>query len=442
MFLKFFKSENKKKANPEPLLNIRVVIMGKDDHSAVGIKQVLSQSFSNMPFLSITFEDDPALEDFLNPSHKNFFDFFDSGIKALQKHQADILLRFYQDGTNIRFNFLTSDMYFISIAPFYSSMFGLYLPATYFQNRCLPEQISNLIGASFVALCLKKHTECVLKLKELLNVLSKNKMPQGIQKQFMPHVLSLLAFNYLALHANSFRKKDMQLILNLITAAKNTDTNGFDAVLNGALLTILGQMYACAANSQNADSFMFLKRAVEHTKKALKCFNKYVFPYDYGRLTLVLAKLYFALFKLSDNRQNMRDAVFYAREAEKIFTFSNFPVLWADIQGDLGDYLVQLSFFAKNKEIAEIAIQNYKNKQKFYQKQTHPLLWAKTQKSIADVYYYLGNTLQNAAYLEKASDSYVEAFEVFEQLDDTPSLQQIENTLEKTQENFLRLNNK
>ena len=442
MFLKFFKSSSKKQSAPTPALNIRVVIMGKDDTSTVGIKQVLSKSFESVPFLSVAFEDDFAPEDFLNPNHKNFFDFFDTGIKALKKHQADVLLRFYQDGANIRFNFLTPDMYFIDTPPFFSSMFGIYLPFDYFQTHSLPPQIAHLICASFVALCLKRHSECPQKLKDLINILSKNKMPQGIEKQFMPHVLNLLAFNYLALHANSFQKKDMHLILSLITSAKNTSKNTYDAALNGAMLTLLGQMYACAAESKNADSIMFFKRAAENTKKALKCFNKYVFPYDSGRLARVLAKFYFSLFKLSDNRQTLRDAVFYMREAEKIFTFSSFPNLWADIQGDLGDYLVQLSFYSKNKEVAETAIQNYKNRQKFYQKQTHPILWAKTQKSIADTYYYLGQNLQNAAYLEKASDSYIEAFEVFEQSGETEPLPIIENVLKKTQENFFRLNNK
>ena len=438
----FLKSQKEKNAQPEPLKPIRVVIMGHDENAPVDFKKVLAESFRSMPFLSVVFEDDFALEDLLNPDHKNFFDFFDSGIKALKKHNADVLLRFRSNGAQIRFNFLTPDMSLKKEPPFFSSLFGLYLPVSYFQTENLPEQISHLIGCTFVALSLKKDMRRLETLKALIKVLSKNKMPQGIEKRFMPHILSFLAFNYLAMCANTFQKKDMILISNLITSAQKSKDGAYDAVLEGTLLTLSSQMYILAADAKNADSYTFLERAAQNLKKALKYFNKYIFPYDYGRLSLVLSKSYFSFFKFSENRQSLRDAVFYMREAENIFTFATFPYLWADIEGDLGNYLMHLSAYAHNKEIAELAVQNYKNRQKVFSKETAPLLWAETEKSIADVYYYLGKDLENQAYFEKASDHYLDALDIFEDLKETKYVEMVENALEKTQEKILRLNQK
>lgn len=438
----FFKSKKQNAPAQEPLLPVRVVIAGRDENAAVGLKRVLAESFQPLPFLSVVFEDDFTPEDFLNPDNKNFFDFYDTGIKALKKHNADVLLRFCQNGTQIRFNFLTQDMYLTSTSPFFSSLFGFYLPISYFQSQDLPLQISCLISATFIALNLKKDSRYTAILQELVNTLSKNKMPQGIEKSFMPHILSLLAFNYLSLHADSFHKRDMALISNLINSANKVKTKPVDPLIEGTLLTLSAQMYACAAESKNADSYTFFERAVEKAKKALKYFNKYIFPYDYGRLCIVLSKFYFSFFKLSENRQSLRDAVFYTREAEKIFTRASTPSLWADIQGDLGAYLAHLSFYSKNKEIAEIAVQNYKNRQSFYQKEIFPLLWAQTEKNIADIYYYLGKNLENAAYLEKSSDAYWNALEILEEIGDTEHIRLIENALKKTDENFLRLNKK
>lgn len=442
MLWNFLKSQEQKSDNPKPLIPVRVVIMGCDENAPVELKKVLAESFKSMPFLSVIFEDDFALEDLLNPDHKNFFDFFDSGIKALKKHHADVLLRFHSNGTQIRFNFLTPDMYLKHEPPFFSSLFGFYLPASYFQAENLPDQISCLISCTFIALGLKKDARLFETFKELMKILSKNKMPQGIEKRFMPHILSLLAFNYLALRANTFHKKDMLLISNLITSAQKSKDGAYDAVLEGTLLTLAGQMYALAADAKNADSYTFWERASQNTKKALKYFNKYVFPYDYGRLSLVLSKLYFSFFKFSENRQSLRDAVFYMREAENIFTFASFPFLWADIEGNLGNYLMRLSAYAHSKEIAELAVQNYKNRQKVFSKEASPSLWAETEKNIADIYYYLGKDSQNQAYFEKASDHYLDALEVYEDLKETKYIEMLENALEKTQEKILRLNQK
>ena len=96
----------------------------------------------------------------------------------------------------------------------------------------------------------------------------------------------------------------------------------------------------------------------------------------------------------------------------------------------------------KNKEIAELAVESYRNKQSFYQQETHPLFWAQTEKNIADIYYYLGKDLENTAYLEKATDTYLNALDVFEELGDTTHIQMIENALKKADDKFLSSNKK
>ena len=49
MFGQFFKSSKKNKTVQEPMAPIRVVIMGRDENVAVDIKNVLKESFRQMP---------------------------------------------------------------------------------------------------------------------------------------------------------------------------------------------------------------------------------------------------------------------------------------------------------------------------------------------------------------------------------------------------------
>ena len=442
MFLNFFKSSKSQKSPQELLTPIRVVLMGQHESITVDLKKIFTESFQKYPFFAITTEDNFLGEDFLNSNNKNFFDFYDNGIKIIKKHHADVLICFYPSGTNIRFHFLTPNTYLQENPPFFSTLFALYLPISYFQMQNLPSQIGNLIASTCVALSLKKDVRYEKILKKFVDDLSKNKMPEGVEKRFVPHILSFLAFNYLALRSSVFSKKDMKLILGLLNFAYQLRSDLSDGILEGTLLVLLGQMYVCAADAKTADSYKFLERGIESIKKALKYFNKYIFPYDYGHLSFILAKLYFAYFKLQDKRQALRDAVYYMRQAQKIFTQAAFPYFWADIEGYLGHYLMNLSFYAETKDITEIAVQNYKNRQKVYQKQSFPILWAETEKNIADAYYYSAKNLNNAAFLTQASDHYYDALEVFELQNNSLYVQIIENILQKIDEKNFPSNQK
>lgn len=441
--MKFFhwhKKNNLETSAPATLRPLRIVISGRDDTTTIGFKKVIADSFEKLPFFVVSTETDSTFINFLTDDNKNFFDFFDNGNKILQKHHAQILLNFESHHNNLVINFLTPDMYLISTPPFFSTLYKICLPISYFQNAVLPNAVFNLLVATCLALC-SKHDSKYNKLHaRFVKILSKNKKPEDIDKPYIPNILFFLAFNFLASKAPYLEKQDVKLILNLVHTAYKTDGN--NTLLNGGLFCLLGQTYQCGANSKKADAELLIQRAINSYKKALKNFNRYVFPYDYGRLSLVLAKLHFSIFKLSDERQFLRDAVSYLREAEKIFTFQSFPHLWADIQGDLGYWLTSLGMLSHNKEIIEIAVQNYKNRQRAYTSDTYPELWAYTEKNIGDTYYYFGKDTDNVSYLQKASNHYLNALDVFEKLKDTNSVRLIENLLDKTDEKILHLNNK
>jgi len=438
----FGKKQQAKDGQQTPMLPLRVVVMGRDDNATIGFRKVLVENLSKIGFLNVLSEESSVAHDFLASGHKNFFDFFDNAMKVLKKHIADVVVCFEQQNNNVCFNFLTQDMYVANTPPFFSALHTLYLPVSYFQKEDLPPAVVNLLAGTCIGLSLHKDERYRQVLGKIVNVLSKNKKPQGIEKAYMPHILLFLALNFLASKTAHFEKKDVNLVLSLINSAYQLKTQEYDAVLEGGLLSVLGQMYQCGAHVKNADASVMTERAIESYRKALKYFNRYIFPYDYGRLCVVLAKLYFTFFKLSDERQALRDAIFYMREAEKIFTVTGFPKLWADIQGDLGEYLTHSGVCSGNKEIVDIAIQHYKNRQRVYEREANPDEWGCAEKNIADAYYYIGKNTEHSGYLEKASVHYFAALDAFHDAKDKARAEMTEVAVQKTNEKILRLKNK
>lgn len=443
MFFFAFK-KNKKQPEPQPqrqeLRPLKIVVVGDDSNSVLHVKETISNILKQYGLFSVALEEEQALENFLNLNNKNFFDFWDSGLKILKQYQADALIRIYQEKNNIRINFQTDQMYQTSEPPFFSLLQSLYLPVSYFNQNSLPSQISNLMAATLIALNLKKDFAYQSVLEKLINILSKNKIPDGIERNFVPHLLIFLSLNYISAKADHFGKKDVKLILNLATFAYKNLTNEYDSLAEGALLTTLGQTYQCASANPKADSIPLIQRAIESYKKALKHFNRYIFPYDYGRLSLVLSALYFQYFQLSEDSQTLRDAVFYLREAEKIFTPAGFPHLWAKIEHNLGCYLSLLSARSNNTDIANLAIQNFKNEQRIFTKQDNPEKWADIEIQIANIYYYLGKKISNKRTLETAIDHYSYAFQIFDLLKQNERILEIETYIQKADEEIMRLN--
>lgn len=418
---------------------IRVVITGVDENETIPFKKVIADNLKEFDLFSIDFEKEQAIENFLNLDNKNFFDFLDSGLKILSTHQADILIRIYHQKNNIRLNFQTADIYEHDKLPFFSLLNSLYLPLSCFKQEKLPQALSTLIASTLISLNIEKDKRFETLISHLVDILSKNKIPQEIEAENIAHILNFLALNYLSARPNGLEKKDVQSLLNLLDFAFHHILPNDDILLKGHLLTTLGQMYQASLSGQNADVYTLIQRAIESYKRAQKHFNRYVFPYDYGRLSLVLAKLYFQFFKLSDDGQTLRDAVFHLREAEKIFTFAAFPEKWAQIQQDLGTYLSLLSSRSNNPEIAQLAVQSFKNVETVFEKRTRPEKFADTHIQIGDLYYYLGKNISNKNYLEKAADYYTEAFDVFAQLQNKDKLNEIEKYLEKVDQEIMRL---
>ena len=418
---------------------IRVVITGVDQNETIPFKKVIAENLKAFDLFSVAFENEQETENFLNLDNKNFFDFLDSGLKILSTHQADILIRIYHQKNNIRLNFQTANIYERNDVPFFSLLNSLYLPLSCFKQEKLPQAISTLIASTLVALNIEKDKRFEALISHLVDILSKNKIPQEIEAEFVPHILNFLALNYLCARPNGLEKQDVQSLLNLLDFAFKHVLKNDDVLLKGHLLTTLGQMYQASIGGKKADAYILLQRAIESYKRAQKHFNRYVFPYDYGRLSLVLAKLYFQFFKLSDDGQTLRDAVFHLREAEKIFTFAAFPEKWAQIQKDLGIYLLLLSSRSNNEEIAELAVQSFKNVETVFEKQKYPEKFADMQIQIGNLYYYLGKNISNKEYLEKAADYYTEAFDVFAKLQKKDRLTEIESYLEKVDQEIMRL---
>ncbi len=438
-FTKNKKNEQTQIQNNE-LRPLKVVVVGSDSNSALPAKETIFNILKQYILFSVVLEKEQTLENFLNLNNKNFFDFWDSGLKILKQHQADVLIRIYQEKNSIRLNFQTDQMYQTNEPPFFSLLESLYLPISYFTQNNLPPQISNLIAATLIALNLKKDFSYQAPLEKLINILSKNKIPEGIEQNFIPHLLVFLSLNYISAKSDHFGKKDVKLILNLTSFAYKNLKNEYDSLAEGALLTTLGQTYQCAALNPKADSFSLIERAIESYKKALKHFSRYIFPYDYGRLSLVLSALYFQFFQLSEDSQTLRDSVFYLREAEKIFTSAGFPELWAKIEHNLGTYLSLLSARSNNIEIAQLAIQNFKNEQYIFTKQTNPEKWADIEIQIANIYYYLGKKISNKRFLETAINHYSYAYEIFDLLKQNKRTIEIETYIQKADEEIMRLN--
>jgi len=414
---------------------IHVVLAGSDKNSAYAFQTIIENSIKQFSIFQTTVE----AESFLNLNFENFFDYLDSGLKTLKKHQADILIRICQDKNNIRLNFQTPDLYFTDTPPFFSLLSSIYLPASIFNTSLLVPEISTLIASTLIALCLKKDERYISYLQNFIKILSKNKIPQGIDSELLSHILNLLAFNYIAANMSHFEKQDVKVILNLIKFAQQKKNKEYNALIDAGLLSTLGQMYQCATTGKNANTYMLLERAIESYKKAQKHFNKYVFPYDYGRLSLVLAKLHFRIFKLSNDNQTLRDAIFYLREAEKIFTKTLFENLWAEIEHNLGIYLAVLSSRSNNESIVMLSIQSFEKEQQVYSKTNAPQTWANIETLIADTYYHFGKKTSQIKHLEKAIEHYGNAFEVFAELKNTEKLSQIETYVQKADEEIMLL---
>lgn len=437
----FFKQ--KKQQNPslekKPLSTIKVVISGATDGISVAAKDVLKNSLDSVSFLKFSYENVPVFENFSDIDNRNFFDFWEKGVQILKHHQADLLLRFDQGQNQIRLSFQTEDMYQNKTVPFFSLSNNLYLPIMFFENESLPPQISALIVATILSFCLKKDERYLRFLKQIMTRLQTQALPKGIGACYMSHILVFLILNYLALQGENFTKQDMNLVLNLVEAARKNLSETQDPMTEGMIYAAQGQIYQCAALSDGADVYVLTGLAIKQLKKAQKFFNRYIYPYDYGRLCLVLSKLYQKLFNLSGDNQALRDAIAELRAAEQIFTFAITPFVWAEIEGELGSSFSILSSCSNNEDIALLAVKHQKEQQKVYVKEKYPEKWADIEKEKADIYFHLGKRIEREDYLEKAIDLYHQVFDVYQNLHKDEKASQLEKCVLRADEEIMRI---
>ena len=440
MIWRFYKKKQKAKEQEiEKTKPIRVVVVCPPQFSAIQ-KEVIQKALSANVLFDVCFETESWSENFLNLDNKNFFDFLDSGLKMLKIHHADVLMRLYLHKNGVRINFQTSTQY-VKYQPLWTSLLNsLYLPLSYFESQNLPLEMSFLIQSILMAINAHKHPMYQECLEHLIDILSKNKMPAGMDAKFLPYMFNFLALVYIGAHRNGFQKNDVSLIQKLLHLAFKNLSLAQDQILEGGLYATLGQMYEAALSGAKADSYLLLQRALESYKKAQKYFNRYVFVYDYGRLSVVISKLYRKIFALTDDNQALRDCIAHLREAEKIFTFASNPIAFDEIKSDLAKSLAVLSTKSNSEEIALMAVSSYKDLQTLYTKENMPYPFALLEAQIADIYYHLGKHTASRKHLDAALKYYDSALDVFENLKMKNKVQELETYMLKAAEEIMRIN--
>ncbi len=439
----FWKKAEKKQAKADQtsvsLRPIRIVISGATNGMPVQTKDVLQNSLSQISFLSLSYEEAIVFENFAEIDHRNFFDFWDKGTDILKRHRADVLLRYDQMQNQIRLSFQSDDMYQKKDAVFFSAAHNLFLPLSFFNEEILPPQISALILATIISFVYEKDEKYKIYLEQIMTHLGQQKIPAGIEALYMPNLLIFLVLCYLTFKKESFCKEDMALVLSLIKSAQKYLIEAPNSNMKAIIDLTLGQMYLCASYSKKADVYIFIRRAIEYFKKSLKIFSRYTYPYDYARISFVMAEQYIRMFQLSDDNQALRDAVAELRGAEQIFTYTIKPFLWAEIEEKLGFCFSVLSSKSNSEEIALMAVKHFKEKQKVYEREKYQKIWADTEKNIGDVYFYLGKHIKSENYLEKAIDSYNSAFEIYKNSDMKDETNLLEKCVLRADEEIMRL---
>ncbi len=435
----FLKQKQQPKTLPEqPLVEPLIIVVSIPPYFLNSKKEIIRQTLSDESLFRIRFESENTIEFFSKQSGDNFFDLWESGLKILHLQQGDVLIRIFLDQEMLRFSFQTSDQ-FMKLTPLFTSIFNqLCLPSSYFDGKHLPEEIALLIKSFILAICVDKNPSYQQELRNNIDLLSRHKVPSNLEAKFLPYVLNYIILSYIASYQKTFQKKDVDLLQKLLRFAFKNFDQPKDELLEALLYISLGQISQAALNDPSAQAQVLLKRSIESYQKAQKHFNQYMFPYDYGRLHIIIADLYNKLFLLTAENQSLRDCIFHLREAEKIFTRASMPLLWVKIKDKLASAFSLLASLSNNEEIAFMAIDNYNELQNFYQK-TSPEKFAKTEEEIGHIHYYLGKKLKDESHLDESLKHYFQALEVLENLKKPEELSNLEKSILKAQEEIKRI---
>lgn len=436
VFKKIFK-QNKTEIVTPFLEKIKVVIVSFDDNCLVNSGQILSEYLSQNSLLEVCYYDELTDKKFLNLESRNFFDFIDNGKKILRKTQSDVLIWGCREQEKIRINFQIINQYENQTVPFFSILNELYLPLSYFQDRKIAPSILELIYATILTIFNNDKYHCAL--SNTVNAINNSTPPSDLDLCYMPHILNLLALAYLNSVKDNIKKQDVKIVSQMLKNAVSYQHKNVKNVLSGLIYANFGQLYQLEADCAVDDKYENIKLAIDCYTLSQKHFNRQIFPYDFGSIAYRLSKLYFNCWKYTSDIQALRDAIFHLRESQKIFTQIMFPKVWAEIQKNLGLYLSMMGIFARNDEVAMLAIENFKNYQKIYNKENNPYEFAKSQENIGNIFFECGKIYNNAEYFEEACKYYIDAADIYENINKDAEYKLMQICIEKIDDYLLRM---
>lgn len=440
MDLVFFKNifKQSQKENSQPVLEkIKLVIVAFDDNCLTNSGQILSEYLCKNPLLDVSYYDEAMDKKFLNLESRNFFDFIDNGKKILKKTKSDVLIWGYREQEKIRLNFQICNQYENQTVPVFSILNALYLPLYYFQERKIFPSMLDLIFATILT-ALKKD-KYIGELSKAVNRINSSTPPNDLDLSYMPHILNLLALTYLNSVKDNLQRQDVKIVSQILKNAVSYQQKVGKNVLTGLIYANFGQLYQLATDFAIDGKYENVKLAIDCYTLSQKHFNRQIFPYDFGGVAYRLSKLYFEYWKYTSDIQALRDAVFHLREAQKIFTQILFPKLWAEIQKDLGLYLSMMGVFARSDEVAMLAKENFENYQKIYTKDNAPYEYAKAQENIGNIFFECGKIYNNEEYFEEACKYYLDASEIYANINNYSEYKQMQICITKIDEYLSRL---
>lgn len=398
----------------------RVTVVAFEDKCSLNCGLRFAELLKQSNLFSVTFFNEPFAKSFLNLQSRNFFDFIDRGNKILSSTGADIVIWGYEEDGKIRLNFQVDNQYVIPNSLSFSLLDSLFIPLNYLTDtnnfsESLLLLIYGIIVAAITPVTNEQRRRQPKVLSELIALLSADKSPKDIQKEFMPYIMNMLGKIYLCNTRDNLSLKDVEIIQNLFdTALKNKQFMRLP-IYYGCIYNNLGQLYEAAFLQNRANSAEYLKLAISSYQTAQKNLNRN-YPYDYGLISYHLALLHYEYWKYTADLQALRDAVSKLREAEKVYSLAQFPASWCRIEGYLGNYLTALGMQTKSNELMQLAIEAYKNQQKIYMQNNEPVAWAEIQEKIGNIFYLLGKQNDDDKLMEEACNYFNSALEVYNDL--------------------------
>lgn len=413
----------------------RVTVVAFEDKCSLNCGLRFAELLKKSNLFDITFFNEPFAKGFLNLQSRNFFDFIDRGNKILSSTQADIVIWGYEDDGKIRLNFQVANQYAIPGSLSFSLLDSLFIPLNYLTDTANFSESLLLLIYGIIVAAINPVTNAQKQkrpqiLQELIALLSADKSPKDISKEFMPYIMNLLGKIYLCNACANLTEKDIEIIHNLFELALKNKQYIRLPIYYGCIYNNFGQLYEAAFLQSRMGNISYLKQAISNYQSAQKNLNRN-YPYDFGLIAYHLAQLYFEYWKHTADLQALRDAVSKLREAEKVYSLAQFPEFWCQIEGLLGNYITSLGLQTKSNELMQLAIEAYKSQQKIYTQNNAPAVWAEIQEKIGNIFYLLGKQNDDDKLMEEARNYFNSALEIYNELNLKHGVKNVERALLK-----------